>query len=96
MAGWMVVARQGATLRVASGPYARVHGVDRRFASGERMADEQLAQGFGVDPSPPEGCVKATPSATMRRLEAQVNGEGTAESALRMASVSSKRASALR
>ena len=38
------------------------------------MAGEQLAQGFGVDPSPPERCVKAAPSATMRCLEAQVNG----------------------
>ena len=38
------------------------------------MADEQLAQCFGIDPSSPERCVKATPAATMRCLEAQVNG----------------------
>jgi hypothetical protein len=38
------------------------------------MAGEQIAQGFGVDPSPPERRVKAAPSATMRCLEAQVSG----------------------
>jgi hypothetical protein len=58
-----------ATLRVASGPHARVHGVDWRFASGE-----QFSEGFGVDPSPPECGVEAAPTPTMRGLEAQVNG----------------------
>jgi len=36
----VVVAALGATLRVASGPHARVHGVYGRFASGERMVGE--------------------------------------------------------
>jgi len=64
----------GATLRVTSGPHARVHGVDWRIVSGERMAGEQLSEGFGVDPSPPECGVEAAPTPTMRGLEAQVNG----------------------
>ncbi len=38
------------------------------------MADEQFPQSLGVDPSPPEQRgVEAAPSATMRRLEAQVD-----------------------
>jgi hypothetical protein len=40
------------------------------------MAGEQSAQGFGVDPSPVEGRVEAAPAATMRCLEAQVDGRG--------------------
>jgi hypothetical protein len=55
----VVVPSLGATLRVASGPHTRVHGVDWRFASGERMAGEQLSEGFVVDPSPPECGVEA-------------------------------------
>jgi hypothetical protein len=70
----VVEAALGATLCVASGPHARVHGVDWRFASGERMAGEQFSEGFGVDPSPPECGVEAAPTPTMRGLEAQVNG----------------------
>jgi hypothetical protein len=38
------------------------------------MADEQPPQDLGVDPSPIERGVEAAPSATMRRLEAQVVG----------------------
>ena len=70
----VVEAALEATLRVASGPHARVHGVDWRFASGERMAGEQFSEGFSVDPSPPECGVEATPTPTMRGLEVQVNG----------------------
>jgi len=38
------------------------------------MAGEQSPQSFGVDPSPVQRGVKAAPAATMRCLEAQVNG----------------------
>jgi hypothetical protein len=60
------------------------------------MAGEQPSQGFGVDSSSPERGVEAAPSATMRPLEAQVSrGRDGAALAVRMASVSSKRASDL-
>ena len=71
----VVEAALGATLRVASGPHARVHGVYGRFASGaKRMAGEQPPQSFGVDPPPVQRGVKAAPAATVRCLEAQVDG----------------------
>ena len=38
------------------------------------MAGEQPSEGFGVDPPPQERGVEATPTATMRGLEAQVGG----------------------
>ena len=38
------------------------------------MAGEQPPQSFGVDPSPIQRGVEAAPAATMRCLEAQVNG----------------------
>jgi hypothetical protein len=38
------------------------------------MAGEQFSQRFGVDAPSPERSIKAAPAATMRRLEAQVNG----------------------
>jgi len=73
----VVVSALGAALGIASGPHARVHGVDGRFvraADGERMADKQVAHGFGVDPPPPERGIEAAPAPSMRRLEAQVSG----------------------
>jgi hypothetical protein len=96
----VVVSALGARLRVAPGPHARVHGKDERFVHttrDERMTAEELAQGFGVDPSAVQRGVEAAPAATVGGLEAQVRaGEGAAPSAARRASVSSKRASALR
>jgi hypothetical protein len=78
VSGWMVVeAALGTTLGIAAGPHAHVHGKDGRFvraADGERMADKQVAQGFGVDPPPVQRGVEGAPAATMRRLEAQVSG----------------------
>jgi hypothetical protein len=47
----VIVAAFGTALRVGSGPHAHVHGVYGCFASGEQMANEEVAQGFGVDPS---------------------------------------------
>jgi hypothetical protein len=38
------------------------------------MSGEESPQGFGVDAPSPKRGVKAAPAATMRRLEAQVNG----------------------
>jgi hypothetical protein len=76
----VVVAALGAGFRIASGPHARVHGVDGRRCSAprERMSGEQFPQSFGVYlPSVQRG-VKATPAATMGRLEAQVNGRRNA------------------
>jgi hypothetical protein len=76
VAGRVVVeAALWAALGVAARPHAHVHGVDGRWsASGERMASEQPSQGFVLDPSPPECGVEAAPAATMRCLEAQVDG----------------------
>jgi len=73
----VVVAAFGATLRVRAIPHAHVHGKDgRSFASSEWVTGEQLPQGFGVDPSSVQSGIKAPPAASMRRLEAQVNGRG--------------------
>ena len=50
----VIVAALGAAFRVAPGPHRDVHGKDGRSARparGERMAGEELAQGFGVDAS---------------------------------------------
>jgi hypothetical protein len=73
----VVEAALGATFRVAPRPYAHVHGKDGMFilASGQRKAGEQAPQGLGID-SPPvqRGVEEAAPAATMRGLEAQVNG----------------------
>ena len=65
----------GARLRVRAGPHRDVHGVDGRrcFAPGKRMTGEQFPQSFGVDAPSPECSVEASPAATMRRLEAQMN-----------------------
>jgi hypothetical protein len=38
------------------------------------MTGEELAQGFGVDPSAVQRGVKAAPAATVRGFEAQVSG----------------------
>ncbi len=72
----VVEAALGARLGVAACPHAHVHGVDRRVvpAPVEGMADHQCAQGLGVDPSPSQCRVEATPTATVRGLEAQVDG----------------------
>jgi len=73
----VVEAALGTALGIAAIPHAHVHGKDGRFiraADSERMAGEQTAQGLGVDPSPVEGRVEAAPAATMRCLEAQVDG----------------------
>jgi hypothetical protein len=76
----VVEAALGAALRVAPGPHAHVHGVNRRFApgdgGGERIADEQPSQGSGVDPSVPQRRVEAAPPAAVGRLEAQVDRGG--------------------
>ena len=78
VAGRMVVeAALGARLCIAAGPHADVHGVAARFtraSDGKRMTGEEPPHDFGVDPSPVERRVEATPAATMRRLEAQVGG----------------------
>jgi hypothetical protein len=67
----------GTAFRIATIPHAHVDGKDGRFfiraANGERMAGEQTAQGFGVDPSPVQRGVEAAPAATMRCFEAQVH-----------------------
>ena len=69
----VVEAALGAALRVASRPHAHVHGKDGRLASGrKRVAGEQPAQSFGVDAPSIQGRVKASPAATMRRLQTQV------------------------
>jgi hypothetical protein len=71
----IVVSSLGAALRVASGPDARVHGIDgSRCAPCERMADEQLAQDLRVDTSTGQSRVEAAPSAPVGTLEAQVDG----------------------
>jgi hypothetical protein len=70
----VVVAALGARLGIAARPHANVYGVDGRLTTGERMAREELAQGFVVDPSAIQGGVEAAPATTMRRLEAQMNG----------------------
>ena len=72
----VVVASLGAGFRVASGPHARVHGVDgrRRCAPCERMAGEQFAQELRVDTSTRQSRVEAAPPAPVRGLEAQVDG----------------------
>jgi len=41
---------------------------------GKWMADKQVAQGVGVDQTPPERGIEAAPAPSMRRLEAQVSG----------------------
>jgi hypothetical protein len=75
MARRMVVeAALGATLRIASGPDAHVHGVDGRCcAPSERMADQQVAQDLRIDTSMGQSRVEASPSAPVRGLEAQVD-----------------------
>jgi hypothetical protein len=71
----IVVAALGAALRVAAIPHAYVHSVDWRcFASSKRMASEQSPQSFSIDPPSIQSGIKATPAATMRHFEAQVNG----------------------
>src|SRR5215210_8227972 len=71
----VVVSSLGVALRVASGPDARVHGVDRSCSAPcERMADEQVAQDPRVDTSTGQSPVEAAPSAPVRGLEAQVDG----------------------
>jgi hypothetical protein len=72
----VVEAALGATFRVAPRPYAHVHGKDGMFilASGQRKAGEQPPEGLGVDSPPVQRGVEAAPAATVRRLEAQVNG----------------------
>ena len=72
--GMVVEAALGARLGVAACPHAHVHGVDRRSLASEGVADHQRAQGLGVDPSPFQRRVEATPTATVRGFEAQVNG----------------------
>jgi hypothetical protein len=72
----IVVSALGAAFRVGSRPHAHVHGVDGYLilvARGERMADEQPPQGFGVDPSPVQRGVEAAPAPSMRGLEAQMS-----------------------
>ena len=71
----VVVSSLGTALRVASGPDARVHGVDGSCSAPcERMADEQVAQDLGVDTSTGQSRIEASPSAPVRGLEAQVDG----------------------
>ena len=71
----VVEATLGARLRIAAIPHAHVHGVDGRCsASSKRMVNEQSPQSFGVYVPSIQGGVKASPAATMRGFEAQVNG----------------------
>src|SRR5215210_27597 len=63
----------GAAFCVAAIPNAHVYGIDRRLLLGKRMAGEQPPQSLGVDPSLAERGIKATPTTTMRGLEAQVS-----------------------
>jgi hypothetical protein len=76
----VVVSALGAALRVAAIPHAHVHRVDGRccFASSKRITCEQSPQSFSIDPSSIQCGVKAAPAATMRRLEAQMNGRRNA------------------
>ena len=69
----VVEAALGATLSVASRPYACVHGIDGWFICGKRMLDEQTPQSFDVDPPSIQCGVKTAPVATVRSFEAQVN-----------------------
>jgi hypothetical protein len=64
----------GAAFRIAAIPHAHVYGIDRRLVLGKRMEDEKFPYRLGVDPSLAERGIKAAPTPTMRRLEAQVNG----------------------
>ena len=69
----VVVGALRAGFRVAARPHANVHGVyGRRSALGKWMAGEQLAQSFLADPPMRQRRVKASPAATMRRLQAQM------------------------
>jgi hypothetical protein len=76
VAGWVVVETAlGAALSIAACPHAHVHGVDGLLVlcPGERVASEQVAQGLGVYSPMLQSGVEAAPSATMRRLEAEVD-----------------------
>jgi hypothetical protein len=51
-----------------------VHGIDGRCsAPSERMAGEQIAQDLRIDTSMRQSRVEASPSASVRRLEAQMD-----------------------
>jgi hypothetical protein len=69
----IVVSALGTGLRIAAGPHAPVHGIDGRVRSFERVADEQVPQSLGVDPSAIQRGVEATPAATVRCLKTQMN-----------------------
>jgi hypothetical protein len=66
----------GAALSIAAGPHAYVHGVDGLLVlcPDGRVASEQVAQGLGVYSPMLQSGVEAAPSATMRGLEAEVDG----------------------
>jgi hypothetical protein len=66
----------GAGLRVAAGPHAHIHSADGAFvpASGKRVAGEHSPQCLGIDSSPVQRGVEASPAAAMRRFGAQVDG----------------------
>jgi hypothetical protein len=71
-----VEATPGARLRVATIPHAHVDGKDGWLVLGppKRDSGEQVAQGLGVYGSMGQSGVEAAPSATMGRLEAEVDG----------------------
>jgi hypothetical protein len=68
-----MVAATWAALRVAAGPGARVHGVDRG-GPGRPVLGEQVAQRFLVYLALPERRVEAPPAAAVDRRQAQVRG----------------------
>ncbi len=74
---WVVVETAlGAALSIAAGPHAHIHGVDGLLVlcPSERVTGEQLAQGLSVySPMLQCGVEEAAPSATMGRLETQVD-----------------------
>ena len=69
----IVVSAIGTGLRIAAGPHAHVHRVDRRVRPFEWVVDEQVPQSLGVDPSAIQRGVEATPAATVRCLETQMD-----------------------
>jgi hypothetical protein len=73
----IVVPALGAALRIAAGPNTGVHSVDgSSTVLGERVTDNQLAQGFKVHPSFAQRGVEATPATAVYTLEAQVDRRG--------------------
>jgi hypothetical protein len=71
----VVVPTFWAGLGVAAAPDANVHSVDwgSRALLEERVMDDQLAQGIFVDLPSAQRSVQATPTATVSKLQTQVD-----------------------